>query len=224
MIDPSSSSSLFSENAKLFVSLLVPLFVTIVQTSYLVTIKKIMLNYNREQYSILPFLSLFVSCFTWLLYGSQRGEVTVAITNTIGLILGGFGSLVYFYYSLFRPPLLYFLISACLLLFSTFLACFSSLNALGTLGMIFAIGVYSSPLSVMKKVIDEESTESLSFPISLSAWISAVTWLLYGMYVVFDGWIIFSSVIGFVVTSLQMYLFIRYGFEKKEAFVNQFKE
>jgi solute carrier family 50 protein (sugar transporter) len=225
MIDLSSFSSLlFTENAKLTLSLLVPLFVTIVQTSFLVTIKKIMLNYNRESYSILPFLSLCVSCYTWLLYGSQQGEVTVVITNSIGLILGGFGSVVYFYYSIFQPPLLYFLISTFFLLFSSFLACFSSVNALGILGMLLAICVYASPLSVMMKVLEEESTESLSFPISLSSWISAVTWLLYGIYVVFDGWIIFSSVIGLIVTSLQLGLFVRYGFERKEAFVDQFKE
>jgi 4-hydroxybenzoate polyprenyltransferase len=121
---------------------------------------------------------------------------------------------------MFPPPTVYFIVVFFILFISL---CFYALNWFGLLGffcMCFAIALYASPLSTLYTVLQDHSTESVPFAFSVIAWISAIVWLLYGVYAANDIWISIPSIIGIVFTSLQLMLFGIYGLNPNETFAS----
>jgi solute carrier family 50 protein (sugar transporter) len=210
--------SLLRFSLNIILSILAPILFCFVQMSFLFTINKLIANYNREKYSILPFLLLFLNCFDWFIYGIETKDVTICVANSLGLLLGFLGTIIYYEYSMFPPPTIYF-VSLFLILFITL--CFYALRWMDLLGffcMCFAIALYASPLTTLYTVLQDRSTESIPFAFSLIAWVSAIVWLLYGVYAVGDIWISIASIIGIVFTSFQLILFGVYGLNPNETF------
>jgi uncharacterized protein with PQ loop repeat len=102
--------SLLRFSFNIILSILAPILFCFVQMSFLFTINKLIANYNREKYSILPFLLLFLNCFDWFIYGIETKNVTICIANSLGLLLGFLGTIIYYEYSMIPPPTIYFVI------------------------------------------------------------------------------------------------------------------
>lgn len=202
---------------KIIISTLIPICFLLMQLSFVIKINKILLNFNREKYSIIPFLTLLINCFTWFLYGIMTNEISVYISNMIGLIIGCIGTIVYHEYSIYPPLIFYYVITFFFLFFNLLLYALHWHDFLGTMAMIFAIILYGSPLSTVYVVMQERSTESISFPLTLTSCFSAIMWLIYGIYVVQDVWITIPSIIGIILTSIQLFLFFMYGLNPNET-------
>jgi uncharacterized protein with PQ loop repeat len=135
----------------------------------------------------------------------------------LGLIIGAMGAIVYHEYSIYPPLLFYYAMTFFFLFLSLLLYALHWIDVLGIMAVIFAIILYGSPLSTVYVVMQERSTESISFPLTLTSWCSAILWLIYGIYVVDDIWIVIPSIIGIVLTSIQLFLFFIYGLSPNET-------
>jgi uncharacterized protein with PQ loop repeat len=213
--------SIGSYVAKLIISMLIPFFYLLMQLSFVIKINKIIANYNREKYSIVPFLVNSVNCFTWLLYGITRKEHAVTISNFIGLVIGFVGTLVYHRYSIYPPLLFYYVVTFGLLFISLLIFVLNWIDCLGMVGMCLAMLLYLSPLATVNIVLLERSTESMSFPLTITGWLSATLWLVYAVYVANDLWIAIPSVLGIIFTSIQLFLFFLFGLNPEETFASE---
>eukprot|EP01036_Dinobryon_divergens_P032350 gene32350-41914_t len=70
-----------------------------------------------------------------------------------------------------------------------------------------------SPLSTLKKVIEEKSTQSMpSFSTSVTTWLNAFSWSLYGIIVANDFMVYAPNLIGLLLASVQLFLYAWLGF------------
>jgi len=166
-----------------------PVFFMGMQVSSLNTAKTILINKTVGSLSPLPFMSLFVNCVVWSFYGYLRGDLTVLIPNLSGALVGLLCSSVYQYFCSETPANLY-LITTSLILASSVLFAGRNFKFLGYLGCSLAIILMGSPLATLKTVISEKSTASLPFWTSVSTWLNALSWSLYGIFVAGDGMVI----------------------------------
>jgi solute carrier family 50 protein (sugar transporter) len=192
-------------------SILTPILFFLMQVTYVITMNNIVESYNREKYSIIPFLTLMINCFYWTLYGVATDEMSVYISNFVGFLIGLAGTVIYHQYSIFPPYIFFYIMTFFFFFIGILIDSLKWINVLGIMAMIFAIFLYGAPLVTIFTVIQENNTESLSFPIALSSWVSSITWTLYGFYVVNDTWVVIPSLIGITLTSIQLFLFFAYG-------------
>ena len=109
--------------------------------------------------------------------------------NITGAIVGFGCSAVYHSYSQFPPLNLYFLSFALLLVAGTLFMLGNS-GALGYLGCSLAVILMGSPLATLKTVLTERSTASLPFFTSVTTWLNALSWMLYGSLIANDPMVI----------------------------------
>ena len=88
---------------------------------------------------------------------------------------------------------------------------------IGIIGDILSILLMASPLSTLSKVINEKSTKSMPFYTSLSSWLNGLSWTLYGVIVAKDIMLYIPSSIGFLLATIQLILYVIYGFDKDEV-------
>jgi len=165
--------------------------------------------------SPLTFISLFVNCVIWSLYGFGINDLTVFIPNAIGTLVGLFCSITYHLYCVDVPYLLYF-ISGLIIIFSFVLYNSNDFENIGMTGVVISILLTGSPLSVLKHVINEKSTQRLPFNTTVLMCGNSISWLLYGLYVN-KITVIIPNFIGFLLTIAQLALFVIYGFAKPKV-------
>jgi hypothetical protein len=93
-----------------------------------------------------------------------------------------------------------------------YLACQNAFDTIGTIGCVLSIVVSGSPLAVIKTVIIEQSTASMPFTTSLVMWINNFSWTAYGYLVADDVLIYGPNALSLLLSSLQLSLFVIYGF------------
>jgi uncharacterized protein with PQ loop repeat len=164
--------------------------------------------------SSFPFFSLFLNCLIWTFYGFLKEDNTILIPNSSGLLVSIFCISSYYIYAIRKP-----ILSLMLTIFSTLVSVILTINkaerTIGIIGCILSIIVSGSPLAVVNTVINEKSTASLPFLTSLIMWINNFCWLSYGILIANDPLIYLPNILGFTLSSIQMLLFIVYGFPKK---------
>ncbi|KAL3521844.1 hypothetical protein ACH5RR_014678 [Cinchona calisaya] len=74
---------------------------------------------------------------------------------------------------------------------------------------VFSIMMYGSPLSVMRLVIQTRSVEYMPFFLSLSVFLCATSWLIYGV-IGKDTFIIIPNSFGCVLGAMQLILYAIY--------------
>jgi hypothetical protein len=70
---------------------------------------------------------------------------------------------------------------------------------------------------VVLTVLEERSTASLPFSTSLVTWLNNASWMLYGYFVAQDKLIYGPNILGFLLSSTQMLLFLLYGVHHSAA-------
>ena len=154
---------------------------------------------------------MLVNCSVWTFYAAARGLVGLLIPNAIGIFAGIYCTYYYKEYSTTPIPKEYLYVALAVIVISLLFVIIGRTGIVGTMAAILAICVYTSPLATIRTVIREKSTETMPFPISLLVWFNALFWTLYGGIVAHDGDVLIPSLIGLLVTSIQLFLFILYG-------------
>lgn len=142
--------------------------------------------------SLLPFISLFTNCAIWTCYGLLKADNTVLVPNLLGVLSGLFCSVSYSAYST-KSDLALYLVCACILMITGVCYVSNDADMLGAMGAVLGIVLMGSPLATLRTVVKDRSTASLPFGICLASWCNALSWLLYGWFVVHDPMVSIAS-------------------------------
>jgi uncharacterized protein with PQ loop repeat len=173
-------------------------------------------NNNKNGLSILPFLTLLTNGSVWFIYALMMKEVPVLIPNACAIISGMTCVFTYNRFSVIKAPNYYYICSICLISMTILFAYLNLKLAAGIVGDILSILLMGSPLSTLSTVIEEKSTKSMPFYTSLSSWLNGLSWTFYSIIVAKDIMVCIPSSIGFLLATIQLFLYIIYGFDKEE--------
>jgi solute carrier family 50 (sugar transporter) len=167
---------------------------------------------NERGISIIPYLTLLSNCTVWTLYAIMKNDIPVLVANSVGVIVGISCTIVYQLYSMQPAATWNYLVAGCVTGFGILLAIGRKVAEEGTLAMLLSIAIYGAPLVTLNKVFEERSTQSMPFLISLGNFVSSLSWSLYGLIVVHDVKIVVPSIIGLILATIQMSMFVLFGF------------
>jgi solute carrier family 50 protein (sugar transporter) len=172
-------------------------------------------NRNERKLSAVPYLTLLVNCSVWSLYAAAQGLIALFLPNALGIFIGMYCSLVYYQNSRIPLPTEYMMIAVATILTSLVFVSLGYTELVGFIAILLSTGVYASPLATLKTVLEEKSTKSMPFYTSLLVWLSALFWTLYGAAVAYDVNVLIPSLLGFILASVQMYMFFLYGINRE---------
>ncbi|XVF08643.1 hypothetical protein REPUB_Repub07fG0020400 [Reevesia pubescens] len=174
---------------------------------------------STEGFQSIPYLVSLFSAMLWIYYAFVKPGAFLLITiNAFGCVVETLYIAVYIAYApkqarMFTLRILLLLNFGgffSILLLSHFLAKGSNrVQLLGWICVAFATSVFAAPLSIMRQVIRTKSVEFMPFSLSLLLTLSAISWLLYGIFLK-DMYIAIPNVLGFVFGLLQMVLYVIY--------------
>ena len=183
------------------------------QLAALTTAVEIMRLKTVGQLSPIPFLSLMTNSAVWTLYGYLKMDSTVLIPNFTGLVAGLICTSIFHTFATNVEKRIY-IISASIISLSLFLSSISDYEKLGYLGVLLAIFLMGSPLSTLRTVLRDKSTEALPFWTSLTTFGNSLSWFLYGVIDSHDPMIYIPNFVGLLLSLIQLSLFGLYGFPK----------
>lgn len=204
------------ETAKVVVGNLATVFTIINYASGIQICRNIYAKGNTIDVSPLPFLAGILTTFIWLQYGVKKEDNILMWVNSIGLLLQLSFLICFHLHTKLKRPLHLKMFTLAAILAAIFCEVNyvvknkdTSLNILGFIGCAAALFFFSSPLATVAQVVRSQSTESLPFPLILSAFLVSSLWTLYGV-LCDDVFIYVPNFMGALITSCQLALFLIY--------------
>lgn len=189
-----------------------------VQLSGIAPIRQVLKEGKTGELSAFPFVSLYTNCAIWELYGILNDDYTIKVANLAGIVLGLSYTAIYSRYAS-QSMMPYYVGSSSLLgimLTSPYwLSIENSIQLLGSFGCISAVVLMASPLTVVKTVIEQKSTQSMPFVVSLAMTLNGISWFTYGWFVANDTYIWLPNGLGTIAGFAQLSLFALYPSHKK---------
>ncbi|XP_057729478.1 bidirectional sugar transporter SWEET12-like [Arachis stenosperma] len=200
-------------NIASFVCFLAPL-----PTFYRVCKKK-----STEGFQSIPYVAALFSAMLWIFYAYVKTGETLLITiNAFGCVIETIYLAIFITYcpkkvrmSTLRMILLLNFGGFCTIVLLTHILAKGANRPklLGWICVVFATTVFAAPLSIIRTVIRTKSVEFLPFPLSLLLFISAIMWLLYGIFLK-DIYVTLPNVVGLTFGTVQMVLYAMYRNKK----------
>ncbi|KAA0044958.1 bidirectional sugar transporter SWEET4-like [Cucumis melo var. makuwa] len=171
-----------------------------------------------EQYSPIPYLATLVNCLVWVLYGLpvvHPGSILVITINATGTLIELVYIILFFVFSDRKKRvkvLLVLLIELVFITLLTLLVLFvfhthsKRSMVVGTICILFNIGMYASPLAVMKLVIKTKSVEYMPLSLSVASFANGVAWTIYAL-LPFDPYILIPNGLGTLFGLAQLILY-----------------
>ncbi|CAH0478256.1 unnamed protein product [Peronospora belbahrii] len=177
---------------------------------------------NTGEVQILPVVMLFTNCVVLAWFGYLSENIfPLFVTALLGLVTCGGFITVFYRYTDDRPSLhricavgfavivLVCLYGAIGLAGVTGQSKFSMATAMGAFSVVTSIGLYSSPLATIQRVMRSKSTASMPFTLCLANFFSSVCWTIYAI-IIEDVWILLPNAFGCVLTTIQLALYVIY--------------
>lgn len=191
------------------------------------TVPKIEREASVGNLPLLPFSAMVMSGSIWASYGWLQGSPAIWVPNCFQLLFGLHYCRVF---CRFCPadaaslPLSrrvhavgaacsWALCASCLLL----LPAPSASTLLGLLGNAMNVMLFAGPLAVIRTVVGQKSTESLPFGFTCAVSLNCSLWSFYGYVMRDDPQIYVSNVIGMILGTVQLSLFVIYGFSSSSS-------
>lgn len=187
-----------------------PIFFMSMQLSYLQTAWKIVSIRSDLRLSPLPFVSLITNCSVMSMYAILRSNSTIFVPNFTGLLTGLVCTCAFQTYTKETKSEV-FMAAGCILLLAFYLAFIGEIYHLGLVGVCLSVILMGSPLATLRTVVREKSTNSLPFLTSATTFLNALSWALYGVIEVDDPIVYIPNIIGLLLASVQLSLFVVYG-------------
>ncbi|XP_023000940.1 bidirectional sugar transporter SWEET12-like [Cucurbita maxima] len=175
---------------------------------------------STEGFQSVPYVVALFSAMLWLYYASSKPDETLLITiNSVGCVIEIVYIAIFVAFapkkiriSTLRFVLLLNFGGFCIILLVTHFLVHGSnrVKVLGWICVAFSISVFAAPLSIIRLVIRTKSVEFMPFSLSFFLTLSAITWLLYGIFLK-DIYIALPNVPGFIFGIAQMILYIIYN-------------
>jgi solute carrier family 50 protein (sugar transporter) len=171
---------------------------------------------------ILPVVTLFTNCVVLVWYGYLSDDIFPLLsTAVLGLVTcSGFTS-VYYFFTDDRREVIRILLWA--LLFIALVCAYGVLGvsgltgqsghsagtAFGAISIVTSVALCGSPLATIRRVVRAKSTASMPFTLSLANFTNGAVWIVYSVMIK-DIWVFIPNVMGFVLSSIQMAIYIIY--------------
>uniref|UniRef100_A0A7N0UJ36 Bidirectional sugar transporter SWEET n=1 Tax=Kalanchoe fedtschenkoi TaxID=63787 RepID=A0A7N0UJ36_KALFE len=185
-----------------------------------------------EQFSPVPYLATFINCMIWILYGLP----IIKPNNILVLTINGAGVLIEIVYiSLFlfysagksRRKIILILIGEIIFIAAVALIVLTVAHTtqkrtlmVGIICIVFNVGMYAAPLSIMKMVITTNSVEYMPFTISLASFLNGASWVCYAIFE-FDLFIVVPNGLGTLFSLAQLILYAAYYKSTKRIFIER---
>ncbi|KAK8530736.1 hypothetical protein V6N13_030680 [Hibiscus sabdariffa] len=140
-----------------------------------------------------PYIATLLNCMMWIFYGLPivHPDSTLIITiNGIGLFIESLYITIFFTYSnnkkrkriiLLLVLELIFMAAVVVITLYLFKTTKKRSMFVGILAMVFNIGMYVSPLTVMSMVIRTKSVKYMPFTLSLFSLLNGIVWMTYAL-------------------------------------------
>eukprot|EP00977_Amphora_coffeiformis_P000863 scaffold184_cov179-Amphora_coffeaeformis.AAC.22 len=184
------------------------------------TIKKVREEKSVGTLPLLPYSSMAASAFIWTTYGILRGEPKIWSSNIIGLFLGLYYMFYFVKHSPKAAPTLPGSVrqhtgSVLTVIVATLMVSLSGVvnpaALIGPFGLALTIGMFASPLSALKTVIQTKSAASIPLPFTLASLVNCLAWSVSGLFRIKDFNIYFPNLLGLSFSLAQLVLKLTYG-------------
>ncbi|XP_038878919.1 bidirectional sugar transporter SWEET4-like [Benincasa hispida] len=171
-----------------------------------------------EQFSPIPYLATLVNCLVWVLYGLpvvHPGSILVITINAAGTLIELIYIILFFVFSNRKKRVKVILVLLVEVVFITLLSLLvlfifhthsKRSMVVGTICILFNIGMYASPLAVMKLVIKTKSVEYMPLSLSVASFANGVAWTIYAC-LPFDPYILIPNGLGTLFGLAQLILY-----------------
>ncbi|XP_004714712.1 sugar transporter SWEET1 [Echinops telfairi] len=177
-----------------------------------------------DNVQFLPFLTTDVNNLSWLSYGVLKGDWTLISVNAVGAVLQTLYILAYLHYCPRKQALLLqtaTLLVVLLLGYGYFWLMVpdpvTRLQQLGLFCSVFTISMYLSPLADLAKVIQTQSTQRFSYPLTIATLLTSASWSLYGLRLR-DPYIMVPNLPGIFTSLIRLWLFWKYPQEQDKHY------
>ncbi|XP_039158893.1 bidirectional sugar transporter SWEET4-like [Eucalyptus grandis] len=182
------------------------------------TFHNIIKNRSVGEFKVDPYLATVLNCTFWLIYGLpfvHPDRILVLTINPIALTIELIYIGIFFYYApnQGRKKVVYWLCGEVIFVATVslvFLLVFHDhkrrILAFGIICDVFNIIMYSSPLTIMKKVICTKSVEYMPFYLSLANFLNGCVWTAYAL-IKLDIFILISNGLGVLSGAVQLILY-----------------
>ena len=184
------------------------------------TIKKVKEEKTVGTLPLLPYSSMVASAFIWTTYGILRNEAKVWSSNGIGLVMAAYYMFSFIRHSPKSSPTLpgsvrQHAIGVLGIILATLLVAMSPVtdpsSLIGPVGVLLTIGMFGSPLSALKTVVQTKSAASIPLPFTLASLANCLMWSVAGLFRMKDVNIYFPNLLGLSFSVAQVALKLAYG-------------
>ncbi|KAL2649879.1 hypothetical protein R1flu_018007 [Riccia fluitans] len=188
--------------------------------SPLPTFWKIFKKKDTEDYSGIPYVATLMNCLLWVLYGLPLVSKDALLVLTINVAGCAFEISYLILFLLYSPKMERRKVGKILIAVTIVYSILVSLSLIvvpkktrkmevGSLCVIFGVGMYVSPLSVMRLVIKTRSVEYMPLLLCICVFLNSTVWTGYGILAK-DVFIIIPNALGMLAGVLQLSLHVIY--------------
>ncbi|XWS37466.1 hypothetical protein CRYUN_Cryun19dG0045400 [Craigia yunnanensis] len=168
-----------------------------------------------------PYVATVLNCMMWVFYGLpivHPDSLLIITINGIGLFIELIYVTIFLIFSQGkkrRKILIYLLIEVIFMAIVIFITLFFLHTTerrsmfIGIMAVIFNIGMYASPLTVMRMVIQTKSVKYMPFSLSLFNFLNGVIWVIYAI-LIFDPYVLIPNGLGSLSGLVQLILYATY--------------
>ncbi|GFP95447.1 bidirectional sugar transporter sweet5 [Phtheirospermum japonicum] len=162
-----------------------------------------------------------LNCAMWVFYGMpfvHPDSILVVTINGIGFFIESFYVIIFLIYSEWpkRRVILIALLVEVVFMFGVVVVTMLCLHTtksrsllVGMLCIVFNIGMYTSPLTIMSRVIKTKSVKYLPFYLSLANFANGVVWSIYAL-IKFDPYVLVPNGLGTISGLVQLLLYVTF--------------
>jgi solute carrier family 50 protein (sugar transporter) len=182
------------------------------------TIQKAIKDKSTGGLPPLGYFSMFANGYLWFGYGVASGmDLTIIVPNVTGMIAGCYYSYHFIQHNSGQFDLNPYYIGtggamAAVTGMLAFLPPDQAQMGLGYLGCAVVVAMFSGPLTVIKQVIETQSTRDLPFPMAVATVVNCFLWGSFGYFVIDDAFVWGPNTLGLASGLTQLALFAKYGF------------
>jgi uncharacterized protein with PQ loop repeat len=158
----------------------------------------------------LLFLFTILNCELWMIYGLKINAWPVSVCNGFGLFSNFFFLLIYLMFldlgNFIKFIYLLSILSGILIVHIIFYIYVKKNELVGILACVFNVMMFAAPLQNISKVYELKDNTFIPIHISIILLLNTITWTSYGILKSMDYFIIIPNVLGFLLTTFQIYL------------------
>lgn len=198
-----------------------PLAAVLVFMAPFPTVQKIRHDKGVGTLPLLPYSSMVASAFLWTTYGILTKNPNVWSANVVGFVMGLYYMMSFIQNSpkaaptlpgsvrLHTTSVLTVIVATLVVAMTPFLTDPASL--IGPCGVLMTIGMFASPLSALKTVVQTRSAASIPLPFTLASLANCFFWSVAGLFRMKDANIYVPNLLGLSFSLAQVALKLVYG-------------